>query len=84
MERQEASQQHRDAAIDLLAFDFRYKEADADRVASFPNSSPQEAHASTVHEQQNGNQTQKRRLTSSAKAGLASAKALMLTSRTRL
>jgi len=47
---QEASQQHE---CDLLAFENRYKEADADRFASFSNTSPQEVHASTVH-QQNG------------------------------
>jgi len=48
MEHQEASQQHES---DLLAFENRYKEADADRFASFPNTSAQKVHASIVREQ---------------------------------
>ena len=51
MDHQEASQQHRDAETDLLAFENRYKEADADRFACFQNTSPQEVHASTVRQQ---------------------------------
>ena len=37
MDHQEASQQHRDAETDLLAFANRYKEADADMFACFQN-----------------------------------------------
>ncbi len=51
MDHQEASQQHRDAETDLLAFENRYKEADADRFACFQNTSPQEVHASIVRQQ---------------------------------
>ncbi len=51
MDHQGASQQHRDAETDLLAFENRYKEADADRFACFQNTSPQEVHDSNVREQ---------------------------------
>ena len=51
MDHQEALQQHRDAEPDLLAFENRYKEADADRFACFQNTSPQDVHDSNVHQQ---------------------------------
>ena len=83
MDHQEASQQHRDVETDLLAFENRYKEADADRFACFQNTSPQEVHASIVR-QQYGKWKPNTKKTFDVFRGLASAKETTMTARKRL